>query len=106
MRISDWSSDVCSSDLKSLSFPSERTVWGFNISRSIARKLEEVRWSGARLELQFAQLAEAGEITDLTDITQGIGLELKPFLGANRSEEGPVGKEGVSTCRSRWSAAI
>ena len=32
---------------KSLSFPAGQTVWGFNISRNIFRKLEEDRWSGA-----------------------------------------------------------
>ena len=50
---------------KSLGFPADRTVWGFNIARNIYRKLEEDRWSGARLETQFYQLSEAGEITNL-----------------------------------------
>ena len=45
---------------KSLSFPSGRTVWGFNISRHIQRKLEEDRWSGARLETQFFQVFRSG----------------------------------------------
>ena len=56
---------------KSLSFPAGRTGWGFNISRTIYRKLEDVRWSGARLEMPFLQVSEAGEITDLDGLTQG-----------------------------------
>jgi hypothetical protein len=32
---------------KSLGFPSGATAWGFNIARSIHRKLEENRWFGA-----------------------------------------------------------
>jgi hypothetical protein len=64
---------------KSLSFPAGREVWGFNISRTIQRKLEEGRWAGARLDLQFNQVSEAGEIGDLTDLTQGIGLDVRPF---------------------------
>jgi hypothetical protein len=35
---------------KSLSFPATRLEWGFNISRTAHRKLEESRWSRARLE--------------------------------------------------------
>ena len=66
---------------KSLSFPSGRTVWGFNIGRYIQRKLEEVRWSAARLELRFLQVSEAGEITNLEGLTQGIGLNVRPFVG-------------------------
>ena len=65
---------------KSLSFPAEQTVWGFNIARTISRKLEDDRWSGARLDTQFLQVSEAGEITNLGGLTQGIGLDLRPFL--------------------------
>lgn len=65
---------------KSLSFPADRNVWGFNIARNIYRKLEDNRWSGARLETQFLQVSEAGEITNLGGLTQGIGLDLRPFL--------------------------
>src|SRR3546814_1728149 len=58
MRISDWSSDVCSSDLRlyanSLS----------NVTATLFMKKPRIRW---------------------------------------RSEERRVGKECVSTCRSRWS---
>lgn len=65
---------------KSLSFPAGQSVWGFNISRTIHRKLEEVRWTGARLDLQFQQVSEAGDITNLEGLSQGIGLDLRPFL--------------------------
>jgi hypothetical protein len=69
---------------KSLSFPAGRTVWGFNIARHIHRKLEEDRWSGARLDTQFSQVSEAGDITDLVGLTQGMGLDVRPFF-AGRS---------------------
>lgn len=65
---------------KSLSFPTGQTVWGFNVARTVHRKLEESRWSGARLEIDFLQVSEAGEITDLNGLTQGIGLDVRPFL--------------------------
>ncbi len=65
---------------KSLSFPTTRSVWGFNVARHVYRKLEENRWSGARLDSTFAQVAEAGEITGLAGLTQGIGLDVRPFL--------------------------
>lgn len=65
---------------KSLSFPAGRSAWGFNIARHIYRKLEEDRWSGARLDTQLYQLSEAGEITNLVGLTQGIGLDVRPFL--------------------------
>ena len=84
---------------KSLSFPSGRTVWGFNVSRHIYRRLEEDRWSGARLDTQIYQLSEAGEITNLTGLTQGMGLDVRPFLAGrwlrvDREDDGS-GKPGL-----------
>ncbi len=81
---------------KSLSFPSGRTVWGFNISRHIQRKLEEDRWSGARLETQFFQVSEAGEITDLEGLTQGMGLDVRPFVGSRWLHTGATGHDTVT----------
>jgi hypothetical protein len=84
---------------KSLSFPAGQTVWGFNIARHIYRKLEENRWSGARLDTQFNQVSEGGEITNLAGLTQGIGLDLRPFLAGRwlriEDESDPDGKPGL-----------
>jgi hypothetical protein len=85
---------------KSLSFPSGRTVWGFNVARHVYRKLEEDRWSGARLDTQFNQVSEAGEITELVGLTQGVGLDVRPFLAGRllrlRDGEGSnTGKPGL-----------
>ena len=68
---------------KSLSFPDEGRVWGFNLSRQIYRRLEDVRWSGARLETQFLQVSEAGEIGTFEGLNQGIGVEVRPFVSGN-----------------------
>jgi hypothetical protein len=65
---------------KSLSFPASRGTWGFNVARHVYRKLEEDRWSGARLVVTFQQVAEAGEISGLDGLSQGLGLDLRPFL--------------------------
>ena len=81
---------------KSLSFPSGRNVWGFNIARNIYRKLEDIRWSGARLETQFLQVSEAGEITNLDGLTQGIGLDLRPFLAGRWLHLGRNGQDDFS----------
>jgi uncharacterized protein DUF5916/cellulose/xylan binding protein with CBM9 domain len=84
---------------KSLSFPGGQTAWGFNIARHIYRKLEENRWSGARLDTQFSQVSEAGEIINLVGLTQGIGLDVRPFLAGRalhvRGEGDATGKPGL-----------
>jgi hypothetical protein len=67
---------------KSLSFPAGQDVWGFNLQRSISRKLEDGRWAAARLEIQFLQVSEAGQITNLRDLNQGLSLDVRPFMAA------------------------
>jgi hypothetical protein len=78
---------------KSLSFPAGQTAWGFNIARNIYRKLEDSRWSGARLETQFLQVSEAGQITNLQGLTQGIGLDVRPFVARRWLHTGASGED-------------
>lgn len=65
---------------KSLNFPAEQDVWGFNIARKVFRKIEEDHWSGARLETEFLKVSEAGEIANMAGLNQGIGLDVRPFV--------------------------
>src|SRR3546814_6972063 len=72
MRISDWSSDVCSSDLFQL---------------SSYKRLLDIYSSSSKTIDALMKL----------ELPSGVEVEIK------RSEERRVGKECVSTCRSRWS---
>ena len=89
-----WSAEFAI-PFKSLSFPSGQTVWGFNISRIIQRKLEEVRWTGARFQTQFFQVSEAGEITNLEGLQQGLGLDVRPFVAQRWFHSGVTGNDVV-----------
>src|SRR3546814_14805951 len=100
MRISDWSSDVCSSDLQfgaGISVkPNARLTIGFDFVRT--------NWSGVKA---FSEQAGFGwrdhniyKFGASYDLTPGLTVRAGTSL---RSEERRVGKECVSTCRSRWS---
>src|SRR3546814_14204169 len=96
MRISDWSSDVCSSDLlkriQKLGVVRARRVaiWVVAAPRMKSLILDGVDQVVAeRLVQSFAQRAHQS---------------FHHWRGTiGRSEERRVGKECVSTCRSRWS---
>ncbi|MBI2828691.1 MAG: carbohydrate binding family 9 domain-containing protein [Acidobacteria bacterium] len=90
-----WSAEFAI-PFKSLSFPADRSVWGFNIARMIQRKLEEDRWSGARLEVDLFHVSEAGEITNLNGLTQGIGLDIRPFAAGRWLYRDATGKDTVT----------
>src|SRR3546814_1616875 len=97
MRISDWSSDVCSSDLRleRQTASAMKIVEGLSTHPSIERVL-------------FPPLPDdPGHALWRRDFTGASGVfsvVLEPNSDAAlRSEERRVGKECVSTCRSRWS---
>ena len=85
-----WSAEFAI-PFKTLNFPAGETVWGFNISRTIQRKLEENRWTGARFQTQFFQISEAGEITNLEGLEQGAGLDVRPFVAGRWLHRGADG---------------
>lgn len=68
---------------KSLNFSEESNQWGFNIERNIIRKLEQSRWTGARQETDLLRISEAGKITNLQGLNQGIGLDIRPFVATS-----------------------
>jgi len=77
---------------KSLNFPADSSVWGFNVSRTIQRKLEEDRWTGALLQTRFLQVSEAGEIGNVGGASQGMGIDLRPFLAGSQLHVGRTGQ--------------
>src|SRR3546814_14078637 len=101
MRISDWSSDVCSSDLEGVTefLPISSTGHLIVISDWLSMDRTETQ-TAFEIIIQLAAILAVianygGKFTP-----SHIGLWQKIGL---RSEERRVGKECVSTCRSRWS---
>src|SRR3546814_15566425 len=86
MRISDWSSDVCSSDL-----PRSPATRGCGCSPT-ARPRTPTSWRAT-----CARTARA------PPSPYAVGQRRSVRSPCRRSEERRVGKECVSTCRSRWS---
>src|SRR3546814_17354874 len=122
MRISDWSSDVCSSDLRRVALTGTydpvrgRTSYAVpyvpdkSTFRLIRGKTHPTRpgslmdpaqyvWEGDETVLVLGQ--ETGQATAGEAYTMHIQFSRQ--FPADRSEERRVVKECVSTCRSRWS---
>src|SRR3546814_12878086 len=81
--ISDWSSDVCSSDLQNLQVICARVHQMAVCTQAFVDHMD-LRISAMRIGEQMLQ------VSDGTDVEVA------------RSEERRVGKECVSTCRYRW----
>src|SRR3546814_13337912 len=94
MRISDWSSDVCSSDLLG------RTV-ASNLFPDGASSIGSYVLIG-NIPFEVIGVLEPKGASPFGSDQDDIAL-VPLTTGAMRSEERRVGKECVSTCRSRWS---
>src|SRR3546814_17675470 len=112
MRISDWSSDVCPSDL-----PPDLLIWG-----SLGATLRRIRYRGGSRKsrqttgkTEFCQDFRSANRDRPAEaklwfrslrgcrLTAPGGLQPPRECSAARSEESRVGQEGVRTCRSRGS---
>src|SRR3546814_11957452 len=86
MRISDWSSDVCSSDLAAAGVGLEQGSEG----NGVERRLPQIAVDPDRRHSRRGELGRQVAVA-------------RASRRRERSEERRVGKECVSTCRSRWS---
>src|SRR3546814_14751936 len=96
MRNSDWSSDVCSSDLPMTT----------GISTAEKAKVRQLHAQGklgrdALLESEMKSYHGPGTCTFYG--TANSNQMLMEIMGLHRSAERRVGQACVSTCRSRWS---
>src|SRR3546814_17793175 len=98
MRISDWSSDVCSSDLSVPVMPFKDIEVNFT-ERERAILAYLIRGDSNKEMARRLGIADGTVKVSVKRILRRINATNR----TQRSEERRVGKECVSTCRSRWS---
>lgn len=64
---------------KTIGFDPGLGNWGFNISRYLARGRETSRWSSPSLDVQLSHVVRAGDLSGLDGLSQGVGLDVKPY---------------------------
>src|SRR3546814_14871831 len=94
MRISDWSSDVCSSDLRFPADSIDSGTWHFWNGND---------WTSTRAtDAAIIHQGIAAHVCRIGNKYVRTGVRNTSFWYPCRSEERRVGKECVSTCRSGW----
>src|SRR3546814_12058153 len=113
MRISDWSSDVCSSDLTE--YTMQQILVQTDIVDAAKRDMPAIALENAAANHQLV-IADAEAVTEIlhhcdqrqrqcaecADPFPAIAATAGEHPHDQRSEERRVGKECVSPCRSRW----
>src|SRR3546814_11786080 len=118
MRISDWSSDVCSSDLGDTVGDTGSNNRGFHGRNTMANVISALSTGAKREKIHDAQLvtkvpqrakdlvseiATKRGVSDAVVVREALAEYFERRGYRARSEERRVGKECVSKCRSRWS---
>src|SRR3546814_3832252 len=94
MRISDWSSDVCSSELSAVSSGTVASLDTVVTTGPLVLAKGTSALGIGAVDTASASLSAGSHSLTVTQASAG---------ATRRSEERREGKEGVRTCRSRWS---
>lgn len=70
---------------KSLNFPKDSKNWGINFGRVIARNNEVISWSSGGSDNWELAPSVTGSINGITDIQQGLGLDIKVSSSVTQS---------------------
>jgi hypothetical protein len=83
-----WSAEI-EIPLRTINFDPAKSSWGINFQRTVRRKTEESLWSGWARNQGLTYMTAAGRLEGLQGLTQGLGLDLLPYvLGTSSSAPG------------------
>ena len=74
-----WDAEIAI-PFKTLSFHPGQTTWGIKFMREIQRRSEKVYWPVANLDTYKFQVSDAGLLEGLDGISQGVGLDVAPYV--------------------------
>ncbi|HOW41799.1 MAG TPA: DUF5916 domain-containing protein, partial [Bacteroidales bacterium] len=80
---------------KTMGFKKGNDTWGLKIIRYIKRRSEISTWPQTSLNANRFQISDGGRITGIENITQGIGLDIVPYLTGGFSKKAGNGTKKV-----------
>jgi hypothetical protein len=74
-----WSAEL-EIPFATLNFREDQTTWGFNFRRFVRRVDEEDRWATPSRDVRFFSVADAGLMSGMSGLEQGLGFDITPFV--------------------------
>ena len=68
---------------RTVNFDPNGTAWGINFQRTVRRKNEDSLWNGHARNQGLARMTNAGRLEGMAGISQGLGLDVKPYAVGN-----------------------
>ena len=77
-----WTAEI-ELPLRTLNFDPDAAAWGINFQRTVRRKNEEQVWSGWARNQGVTSMVSAGKLVGLADLSQGLGLDIRPYASGS-----------------------
>ena len=90
-----WSIEI-EIPFRSLNFDPDSDQWGINFQRTVRRKNEDSIWMGWARNQGLRRMTNAGLLTGVRDVSQGHGLDVKPYALATGESFPGRGRSGVA----------
>ena len=90
-----WTAEIAL-PYKTLSFDPTGNTWGLNIERKIIRKNERIRWNNPTRDDKVYSLSDLGEMTGLSGLEQGLGIDIKPYMTFTNRKDSVKGTQDYS----------
>ena len=79
---------------RTLNFNPNGQGWGVNFQRTVRRKNEESIWNGYARNQNLQTMSNAGLVVGLSDVSQGVGLDLQPYIVGSAASAPGRGQPG------------
>ena len=77
-----WTAEI-EIPFRTINFDPASSAWGMNFQRTVRRKNEESLWTGHARNQGVARMSNAGRVVGFSGLSQGVGLDLKPYVVGN-----------------------
>ena len=74
---------------RTLNFDPNNDTWGINFQRTVRRKNEDSIWMGWARNQGLGRMTNAGRVTGINEVSQGVGLDVKPY-GLFATDRSPI----------------
>jgi hypothetical protein len=92
-----WTAEV-EIPFRTLNFDRTSAAWGINFQRTVRRRNEESLWAGYARNQGVARMSNSGRVTGFSQLSQGLGLDLKPYaVGRILAEPGRGRESAIAT---------
>src|SRR5690606_1490311 len=91
-----WTAEI-EIPFKTLNFDPGADSWGINFQRTVRRKNEESLWTGYARNQGLRRMSNAGLVQGFTGLSQGIGLDVKPYVVGSVLAAPGRGQTGTTT---------